>query len=80
MCRDVRQPAYPRRSKTIAITPGIATAADGHVQRRSRAAGIGEAGSKPDALDETLGGEHGVDRTGRVAIPGVIAMVFDLRG
>ena len=57
-----------------------ATAADGHVQRRSRPTGIGEAGRKPDTLDEPLGGDHGIDRAGRVAMPGVIAMVLDLCG
>jgi hypothetical protein len=56
----------------------IAAPADRDVERRSRAARIGQAGREADLLDEGFRIEGGLDLTRRFPAPASIAMLFHL--
>jgi len=64
----------------VARQHGIAASADGDVQRGTRPARVGEAGSEPDLLDEALRLIGGLDASRFVAAPATVAMLFERFG
>ena len=62
----------------IARQDGVATSADGDIERRPRPPRIGEAGGKPDVLDETLRVVDGLHLPRLFAAPPLVAVFFNL--